>query len=151
LIDSVTAVAGVAELQEWVREHRVTWETTSRKEATQGRERPAALELTLMGRYPGGQLLVAAADVCALVYERLRSIALHVLEPVPEARYSIDPFDAAVRLRAEEGWAPEVELTLVIEAAEHDPSDPGLERRALARIESGLEQLGAQRKHWHEL
>lgn len=62
----------------------------------------------------------------------------------------IDPFDAAVRLRAEEGFVPEVELSLVIEAAEHDTSDPGLKRQALARIESGLEQLGVRRMHWHQ-
>ena len=150
LTDSVLAAPNVSELQEWVREHRVTWEKTSRREAAQGQDEPAGLELTLLGRHPGGRLPVEGCDGLALVYERLRSIALHVLEPVPEARYRIDPFDAAVRLRAEEAWAPEVELTLVIEAAEHDPSDTGLKRRALARIESGLEQLGVQRKHWHQ-
>ena len=143
---------GVAVLQEWVREHRVTWETASRREAVDGQDSLdglAEVALTLLGRSPGGQLPVGS-DGYELVYERLRSIALHVLEPVPEAPYRIDPFDAAVHLRAEEGWAPEVELTLVIEAAEQGPADPGAQRRALARIESGLEELGVQRKHWRE-
>jgi hypothetical protein len=149
LADSAPAAISVAELEEWVREHRVTWETTSRREATQGRDVPAGLEMTLLGRYPGGQLSVGS-DGCELVYERLRAIALHVLEPVPEARYHIDPFDAAVHLRAEEGWTPEVTLSFVVEAAEHDPSAIGERRRVLDRIESGLQQLGVQRKHWRE-
>jgi hypothetical protein len=149
LIEYAPVAVSLAELEEWVREQRVTWETTSCREATQGREAPAGLEVTLLGRYPGGQLSVGS-DGCELVYERLRAIALHALESVPEARYHIDPFDAAVHLRAEERWTPEVELSFVVEAAEQDPSDPGQRRRVLARIESGLEQLGVQRKHWRE-
>ena len=143
---------GIAVLQEWVREHRVTWETASRREAVDGQDRLdglAEVALTLLGRAPGGQLPVGS-DGYELVYERLRSIALHVLEPVPEAAYRIDPFDVAVHLRAEEGWAPEVELTLVIEAAGQGPADPGAQRPALVLIESGLEELGVQRKHWRE-
>jgi hypothetical protein len=149
LIESAPVAVSLAELEEWVREHRVTWERTSSKEATLGRDAPAGLEMTLLGRYPGGQLSVGS-DGCELVYERLRAIALHVLESVPDARYHIDPFDAAVHLRAEERWIPEVELTVVVEAAEHDPSDFGQRRRVLARIESGLQQLGVQLKHWRE-
>ena len=146
---SARAAASVAELQQWVREHRVTWETRSRRDAAQGQDGPAELELTLLGRYPGGHFPVGG-DGYSLVYERLQSIALHVLAPVPEAGYRLDPFDAAVHLRAEEGWTPEVELTFVVEPAEHDPPDLGFRQRTLTRLESGLEQLGVQRKHWHE-
>jgi hypothetical protein len=146
---SAPAAASLAELEQWVREHRVTWETTLRRETAAGQDEPAARVLTLIGRYPGDQLPLGG-DGCSLVHERLRSIALHVLEPVPEARYRLDPFDAAVHLRAEEGWTPEVELTVVVELAEHDASDAGQRLRVLARIESGLEQLGVQRKHWRE-
>ena len=149
MTESAPAVVGVAELEAWVRGHRVTWETTSRREAGPGEEAPAELAFTLSGRYPGGQLQVSGDD-CSLVYERLRSIALHVLEPLPEAQYRIDPFDAAVHLRAEEGWIPEVEFAVVVQAAEHGPSDPGQRQRVLAGIESRLEQLGVQRRHWHE-
>lgn len=148
MTDSVPAV-GVAELQEWVREYQVTWESSLRREAAQGRDEPAEFELTLLGRCPGGHVPVDSEGY-VLVFERLRSMALHALERVPDASYSIDPFDAAVHLRSEEGWAPEVELNLVIEAVEGEPSDPGLLRRAEARIEAGLEQLGVQRKHWRE-
>jgi hypothetical protein len=147
LPDPVHATVSLAELHEWVRQHRVTWESSLRREAAPGQAGPAEFELTLLGRCPGDHVPVDS-DVYALVFERLRSMALHALEPVPDARYSIDPFDAAVHLRAEEGWAPEVELKLVIEGAGGDPSDPGLLRRVEARIESGLEQLGVQRKHW---
>jgi hypothetical protein len=149
MIEPAPVATSVAELEEWVREHRVTWETTSRREAPQGQDEPPQLEFTLLGRYPGGQLPVGG-DGYVLVYERLRAIALHVLELVPQARYRIDPFDAAVRLRPEQDWAPEVELTLVVEVAEDDPSDAGLRRELLARIESGLDGLGARRKHWRE-
>jgi hypothetical protein len=147
--NSAPAVASVAELEQWVREHRVTWESTSRRDVAPGQDGPAELEITLLGRYPGGHFPVGG-DGYSLVYERLQSIALHVLGPVPGARYRLDPFDAAVHLRAEEGWTPEVELTFVVEPAEHDPSDVGFRQRTLTRLESGLEQLGVQRKHWRE-
>ena len=149
MIEAAPAAVGVAELEEWVHEHRVTWETTWRREAAQGQDGPAEVELSLLGRYPGGHFPVGG-DGYSLVYERLRSIAVHVLESVPEARYRIDPFDAAVRVRHEQDWTPEVELTLVLEAADHTPPDAGYGRRLLAEIESGLEQLGIQRKHWRE-
>jgi hypothetical protein len=149
VIESAPAVASVAELEHWVREHRVTWETRSRRDAAQGQDGPAELELALLGRCPGGHFPVGG-DGYSLVFERLQSIALHVLESVPGARYRIDPFDAAVRLRPEEDWTPEVQLTLVLEAAAHDPSDAEHGRRLLAVIESALERLAIQRKHWRE-
>lgn len=150
MIEPAPAATSVAELEEWVREHRVSWETRSRREAPQGEEDwPAELELTLLGLYPGGQSPVGD-DGCELVYERLRSIALYALEPIPEDQYRIDPFDAAVHYRAEAGWTPEVELVFVVEAAEHGPPDPGQGRRVLTGIEARLEQLGVQRKPWRE-
>lgn len=145
--DPVPATVSVDELREWVRAHRVTWESSLRREATPGQQEPAEFELTLLGRCPGGHVPVDD-DVYALVFERLRAVALHALEPAPDARYSIDPFDAAVHMRADESWAPEVELNLVIEGAGGDPSDPGQLRRVEARIEAGLGELGVQRGHW---
>lgn len=144
-----STAASVAELEQWVSEHRVTSETRSRRDAAQGQDGPAELEITLLGRYPGGHF-PAGSDGYSLVYERLQSIALHVLESLPEARYRIDPFDAAVRVRPEEDWTPEVAFTLVLEAADHDPPDATHGRRLLAVIETGLERLGVQREHWRE-
>jgi hypothetical protein len=115
----------------------------------QGQDGTPELELTLLGRDAGGRFPVGN-DGYLLVYERLRAIALHVLESVPGTRYRMDPFDAAVRLRPEQDWAPEVELTLVVVEVDHDAPDAGHGRQLLARIESGLEQLGVQRKHWRE-
>lgn len=149
MIDPAPATASVAELEQWAREHRVTWETKSRRDAAQGQDGPAELELTLRGRCPGGHFPVGGEGY-SLLYERLQSIALHVLESVSEARYRIDPFDAAVRVRPEEDWTPEVEFTLVFEAADHDPPEATHGRRLLAVIDSGLERLGVQRKHWRE-
>jgi hypothetical protein len=149
VIETPSAAAGVAELEAWVREHRVTWETRLRRDAIQDPDEPAELELTLLGRYPGGRLPVGG-DGCELVYERLRSIALHVLASVPEATYRFDPFDAAVRLRPEQDWTPEVELTVVVEVPASDSTDTSIRHRTVGPIESALERLGAQRKHWHE-
>jgi hypothetical protein len=148
VIEAPSAAVGVAELEAWVREHRVTWETRLRRDSVQDPDEPAELELTLLGRYPGGQL-PSGCDGCELVYERLRSIALHVLALVPGASYRFDPFDAAVRLRPEHDWTPEVELTVGVEVPAGDSPDAGSQRRTLAPIESGLERLGVQRKHWH--
>jgi hypothetical protein len=149
LIETAPAPVGVAELEAWVRELRVTWETRLRRDTTQDPDEPAELELSLLGRHPGGPLSVGC-DGCELVYERLRSIALHVLAAVPMATYRFDPFDAAVHLRPEQDWTPEVELTVVVEVPAGDSPDAGIERRTLAPIESALERLGAQRKHWQE-
>lgn len=147
-LDVPPAAVGVAELEQWVREHCVTWETRLRREPPEGLDAPAEIELTLLGRSPDGRF-PAGDDAYRLVYDRLWAIALHVLESVPGARHRMDPFDAAVRLRPEHDWAPEVELSLVIEDGAPDPSDGEGARRQLVEIESGLERLGVQRKHWH--
>jgi hypothetical protein len=149
MLDSADVETPAAGLEQWVREHRVTWETRARREPPEGQDARAEIELTLLGRYPGGRF-PAGDDGCRLVYGRLRAIALHVLESVPGARLRIDPFDAAVRLRPEHDWTPEVEVSLVIEDAGLDPADNGSTRRLLAEIESGLERLGVQRTHWRE-
>lgn len=142
------ADAKIADLEDWVREHRVTWETSSRREAAAGPDAPAALLVTLIGRCPGGHFPAGDEGLTAL-FERLRQVALHALESVPEARYRIDPFDAAVRLRPEGDWVPEMELSLVLDA-DDGPEDPDARRELLGRIESGLERLGARRNHWGE-
>lgn len=147
VLDAADAATGVAELEQWVREHRVTWETRPRREPPEGQRARGEIELTLLGRSPGGHF-PAGDDAYRLVYDRLWAIALHVLESLPGARHRMDPFDAAVRLRPEHGWAPEVELSFVIEDAAPDPCDSGGARRQLAEIESGLERLGAHRGHW---
>jgi hypothetical protein len=146
-LDAPPAAVGVVELEQWVREHCVTWETRPRREPPEGQDAPAEVELTLLGRSPDGRF-PAGDDGYRLVYDRLRAIALQVLESIPGARHRMDPFDAAVRLRPEHDWVPEVELSLVIEEDAPDPSDGGGARRRLAEIESGLERLGAQRGHW---
>jgi len=142
------ADAKIADLEDWVREHRVTWETSSRREAAAGPDVPPPLLVTLIGRYPGGRF-PAGDDGFTLVFERLRQVALHALASVPEARFRIDPFDAAVRLRPEGDWVPEVELSLVLEP-DGDPADTDGRSELLGRIESGLEQLGVRRKQWGE-
>lgn len=146
-LDAPPAAVGVGELEQWVREHRVTWETRARREPPEGQDARAEIEVTLLGRSPDGRF-PEGDDGYRLVYDRLRAIALHVLESIPGTRHRMDPFDAAVRLRPEHDWAPEVELSLVIEDAAPDPSDDDGARRPLAAIESGLERLGAQRGRW---
>jgi hypothetical protein len=89
--------------------------------------------------------LVESDDGLALVFERLRQVAVHVVEGVPGARFRIDPFDAAVRLRPEADWVPEVELTLVVET--NDAANGADSRRELLdRIASGLERFGIHRR-----
>ena len=141
------AAVSVADLQEWVRLHRVSWQASPEREVAREQDEPPGFELTLQGHTPGDHVPVDS-DIYELVFDRLRSIALHALQAAPEAKYDIEPFDAAVHMSADESWAPEVELTLVLEAA-RDPSDAGRLREVLARVESGLEQLGVQRGHWH--
>jgi len=145
--DPKPAAAGsVADLQEWVRLHRVTWEGSPEREVAREQNEPPGFELTLMGHCPGDHVPVDS-DVYELVFDRLRAIALHALEATPEAKYEIEPFDAAVHMSADESWAPEVELTLVLDAGH--ASDPARLRDVTTRIESRLAQLGVQHQHWH--
>lgn len=146
VIETLSAAAGVAELEAWVREHRVSWETRLRRDTTQDPDEPAELELALLGRQPSGLSSTGSEHV----YERLRSIALHVLAAVPMATYRFDPFDAAVRLRPEQDWTPEVELTVAVELPASDLPDTSSRQRTVGPIESALERLGVQRKHWRE-
>jgi hypothetical protein len=134
----------LAQLEEWVRVHRVTWESSSRREAAPGLDLPELLLVTLIGRQPGGHFPLGDGS-CELVFERLRAIATHALEAVPEAHYRFDPFDAAVRLRSEDDWVPEVELTLAIEV--HPDSNAEARHELLGRIASSLEGLGVGRMH----
>jgi len=139
-------VAGSAKLAGWVREHHVTWESSSRRETAAVPGAPGPLVVTLNGRYPGGHF-PAGDEGFDLVFDRLRAIALHVLESLPGARYRIDPFDAAVRLRPEAHWVPEVELSFVLET-DDDPGGPNDRSGLLDRVGSGLDGLGVRRKRW---
>jgi hypothetical protein len=104
--------------------------------------------LTLVARAPREGAFDPGGGGCAAMFETLRDI-VEAAAPAG-ARYRIEPFDAAFHLRAETGWAPEVELSVEIlhhgEALE--PLDAA-ERGQLALLVKRLEALGAQEKSWN--
>jgi len=131
---------------DWAPGHRVTWETSPRREALHAS--PAGLEVTLLGRDPGGHF-PDGCEGCTLVWKRLHAIALRALAEAGIAAFEIDPFDASVHLRPESAWTPEVQLTAVLHGEEGRRR--GLPDKAVvAKLESRLEAIGVQRNRWRE-
>ena len=135
-------------LQAWVREHEVCWEVDPYFEVHHHERVQLGFSVTLVARPPASARgFDPGSDACAAVFETLREIVERV---VPAGvRFRIEPFDAAFHLRAETGWAPEVELTA--EILHHEgtftPLDAA-ERGQLALLVKRLTALGAQEQSW---
>jgi hypothetical protein len=145
-----TATETEAPLREWVREHKVTWELGPWKEMVGHGAVAVGFELRLLARYPPEAHPMPGCHDCAEIYQGLREVALVTLprEHRPTL-YEIEPFQAALHLRRESEWAPEVQLAVHIIHREGylRPLDE-CERRCAAEIEQNLARLGVQPGRW---
>ena len=141
-----------ATLKEWVRQHRVTWELGSWQELVEHRVTTIGFELRLFGRHAPHVHRRPGCRECVPVFERLRAIALAAFpkEHRP-TKYEVEPFHAALHLRPESEWKPEVQLTLHIVHREDylRPLDE-CEKRCAEEIQKALRGLGVQPRSWSD-
>ena len=140
------------DLEQWIREHRVTWELGSWQELVDHRPLAVGFELRLYGQHPPRAYPPPGCEKCAAVYDGLRAVAQAALprEHRP-SQYDIRPFDAALHLRPDAEWAPEVQLTVHIVHRDGylSPVDE-CEKRCAQEIQRNLKQLGVQERTWSE-
>lgn len=139
-------------LGQWIRDHRVTWELGPWQELVDHRPLKVGFELRLYGQHPPHAYPPPGCEKCLAVYDGLRAVAEAALprEHRP-SRYDIRPFDAALHLRPDSGWAPEVQVTVHIVHRDGylSPVDD-CEKRCAEEIQRNLKQLGVQPKTWSE-
>src|SRR3972149_5716673 len=100
-----------ATLEEWVRQHRVTWELGAWQELVDNRPTTVGFELRLFGQHGPHSGASPGGEQCVSLYEKLRPLALAVFptEHRP-TKYEVGPFAASLHLRPESEWKPEVQL-----------------------------------------
>ena len=139
-------------LNEWVRQHRVTWELGGWQELVDHHPTTVGFELRLFGRYGPHVHASPGCSECLPLYEKLRAIALAAFprEHRP-TQYVIEPFHPALHMRPESQWAPELQLTvhIVHRSGYLSPLDE-CEKRCAEEIQKALGRLGVQAKSWSE-
>ncbi len=109
-------------------------------------------ELRLFGQHGPNVHSSPGCRECMPVFERIRAIALAAFpkEHRP-TKYEVGPFHAALHLRPESGWAPEVQLTVRIVHRDgyFRPLD-GCEKRCAEEIQKALRSLGVQPVRWSD-
>lgn len=145
---SESALASPADLGAWLKEHKVCWELAPLRDLVKGRGvELTGYELNLFGRYD----LTAQDDDHAVahgIHERLRALALDALGSVAgeELVTQMQPFSREV-VPADAGSTIEVELTVTVSPAHHDPSRrPDEARRQIALVESRLLSMGLHKR-----
>ncbi len=127
-------------LADWVRAHHVCWDVAPSRRPGEGGH--PGFELTLLALCGSRRGIDPARPECHATYERLAAIAARALPAaVP---HHVEPYDAAVHLRPESAFAPEVEL--IVEAFP-DPADA---QGVRASMEEALRRLGVKAKTWSE-
>jgi hypothetical protein len=129
----------------------VCWEFGPLREYVKGHGmEQTGYELTLFGRFDPAEF--DDDDTAAReVYEGLHELADELLRSIPEPHSIVEvrPFDRAVHLRPEAGYAVEVELTLVATPPHPDQPIPAEEvHRGLATVAARLREMGLREKSW---
>lgn len=137
-------------LKDWVRQHHVTSELGPWKELVEHRPVTVGFELRLFGQHSPHSGASPGCGECVALYRKLRAIAFAAFprEHRP-TKYEVAPFDAALHLRPESQWTPEVQLAvrLVHREGYLGPLDE-CEKRCAGEIQEALRGLGVQPKTW---
>jgi hypothetical protein len=142
------------DMRAWVERHKVCWEFGPLREYVMGHGlEVTGYELTLFGRFD--PTLYDDDDAAAReVYEGLHELAEELLRSIPEPHSIVRvlPYDRAVHLRPEAGYAVEVELTIVASPPHPDQPIPAAEVQAgLATVAARLREMGLREKSWDRL
>jgi len=127
-----------APIDEWISTHHVCWEIVPTRARNEGGH--PGFELTLLALCGGGRIIDPGRSECHVAHERLAEIVSRVVPPGQPSH--VEAFDAAVHLRPESAFAPEVELV-----AELFP-EPTAAARVRSEIETALGRLGVRAKVW---
>jgi hypothetical protein len=142
------APAAARPLPEWIREHRVCWETIAHFELHHRAKVMVGFDLTLLAAAPRGVALDPGGPEAVEIHTRLRALLRAVL---PEGtHFELEPFDSSFHLRAENEWEPEVELTAEILPDGTFESPDEAVRRQVREVEERLARLGVRPRLWRE-
>ena len=140
-----------AEWQEWARVHKACWEVQPLLELHDGRRTQVGFEFNIFAQFPP-----AASDPDARkkafpeVRAKLEELAASVFPAEGAvARFEADPVAAAVRLRPESEFEPELQATVrVFHRADYFQSVAEGDRQRLQPLEVRLKALGLKAGSW---
>lgn len=135
------------ELEDWIREHRVTYEEAPHFEVRRHEKLVAGVELRLHAPRSGPCTSDPGCPCCHAIHEKLREVARRVMPN--GVRYEVESFDSSFHLRPGAQGEPEIEL--VVEILPHGgtfaPTDDADAAHAKA-VGEALERLGVQPGKW---
>ncbi len=139
-------------LEDWVRQHCVTWEIAPCQELVEHRPQTVGFELHLFGRHRPDVHPSPGCPDCVSLHEKLRAIADAAFpKDLRPTRYEIEPFEAAFRMRPESQWKPEVQLTVrIVHRQDYLRPLDECEKRCAEEIQQALRRLGVQPRTWSE-
>lgn len=137
-------------LRAWVREARVTFEVSPLREQVDGRRLQVGVAVQLFARLPKQAHMDPGSALARRLQTRLRTVARAVApEAHPAVRCRVDPARAAIYLRPEAHFAPEVQVTLRIEHRDGYLRPLTTEQRQCAeQAREGLTALGCRARSW---
>ena len=137
------------ELRDWIREHRVCWETLTHRDVGPHGVRPVGYDVLLAARCVGPGPWDPGGERALEMLQRLKQLALAAIPSTPDDRMGMGPFEAAFQVRAQADWVPEVRVVVEIRH-DHDYFDAidDDERSCVRRLERALESWGVQANRW---
>lgn len=141
-----------SDLAEWIREHKVCWESLPHYEKGSDGKIQVGFEVYIYAQHPSSIKANPGCVKCVEVFKKLEHIARMVLPTEHRsARYEIQQFDASFHIRPEMKLKPEIQLAIFIIHREgyFDPVDD-CERKCASEIQKHLKDLGIPRKVWSE-
>jgi len=141
---------GDERLEEWIREHKVTCEVLSHFEMHGTARVRVGYDLTLSARHPLPLHDDPGCPECYRIHDTLRELALRALPDGRQVgRVAIAPFHAALHMRPESRWNPEVLLEVEVRHPHGTFSPPEAEEEACVRkAQQTLAALGVRDNAW---
>jgi hypothetical protein len=138
------------DLKDWVRRHRVTWESLPHREAVHGEIPYVGYDLVLSAACIGPGPWDPAGPECLEIFRRLQELAAHVVPAAGGEEVKADAFEPMLHLRPATGFTPEVHLVITVRHRGNDYFDgvDARETECLRDLEAALESWGAQHSVW---
>ena len=137
------------QVREWARARRACWDVDPHTEMVKDAGlRHVGLTLELFARPDSCRLADGGSRASADLWEDLKELASSVVRPLAGVETEIEPYEPAVHLRAENHFAPEVELRLTLSPRSPAGAPPDWARTVRARLEHALHERGLAAKAW---